>query len=201
MLRVGLTGGLGAGKTTVSRLFAGLGAPVVDADEIAHELTADGGAAVAAIRASFGAAVFGVDGRLDRAALRARILADEAARRQLEAILHPRIRAEVERRVAVLDAPYVLVVVPLLVETGAYYDLLDRVLVVDCAEKTRIERALARGGWSEAEIRAMMARQAGRRERLARADDVIDSDCAFSALDAQVARLDRQYRAMSGQML
>lgn len=201
MLKIGVTGGLGAGKTTVSRMFAGLGAPVVDADEISRELTAPAGMALPAIRESFGEAVFKPDGSLDRAALRAQILADDAAKRQLEAILHPRIRAEIERRLAAVEAPYVLVVVPLLVETGAYDDLLDRVLVVDCDEKTQLQRAMARGGWNEAEIRAMMARQASRIERLSRADEVIGTDCELSALAARVAALDRKYRALSGQAL
>ncbi len=201
MLKVGLTGGLGAGKTTVSQAFARLGVPVIDTDEISRELTAAAGAALPAIRQSFGETVFNADGSLDRAALRARILADAAAKRQLETILHPRIRAEAERRLVAAKAPYVLVVVPLLVETRAYDDLLDRVLVVDCDEKTQLRRALARGGWSETEIRAMMARQASRAERLERADDIIDTDCDISALSARVAALDQKYRALSGQAL
>lgn len=201
MLKIGVTGGLGAGKTTVSQLFARLGVPVIDTDEISRELTALAGAALPAIRQGFGEAVFRPDGSLDRARLRARILADEAAKRQLEAILHPLIRAEVERRLAGIRAPYALVVIPLLVETGAYDDLLDRVLVVDCDEKTQLRRALARGGWSEAEIRAMMARQAARKDRLARADEVINTDCEIPALNAPVAALDRKYRLLAGQAL
>lgn len=201
MLKIGLTGGLGAGKTTVSRAFARLGVPVVDTDEISRELTAAGGAAVAAIRQGFGEAVFNADASLNRAALRARILADDAARRRLEGILHPLIRAEVERRLAVLHAPYALVVVPLLVETGAYDSLLDRVLAVDCSENTQLQRALARGGWSEPEIRAMMAKQASREQRRARADDILDTDCALPELNGRVSQLDQKYRALSAQTL
>lgn len=201
MLKVGVTGGIGAGKTTVSRMFAQLGVPVIDTDEISRELTAAGGAALPAIRESFGDEVFTPDGRLDRAALRGHILADDAARQCLEDILHPRIRAEAARRLAEVQSPYVLVVVPLLVETGAYDKLLDRVLVVDCSEETQLQRALARGGWSEAEVRAMLAKQAGRLDRLARADDVLDTDCNLSELGARVSAMDEKYRRLSAQML
>lgn len=195
MLKIGVTGGLGAGKTTATRIFMRHGVPIIDTDEISHELTARDGAAIPLVREAFGESVFKADGSLDRAALRARILTDDAARRQLEAILHPLIRQAVESRLAGINAPYVLIVVPLLVETGAYDGLLDRVLVVDCSEQTQVQRALARGGWSEAEVRAMMARQASRKARLARADDVLDTDCRLDALTEQVAALDRKYRA------
>lgn len=201
MLKIGVTGGLGAGKTTVSQAFARFGAPVIDTDEISRNLTAIGGAAIPAIKANFGGAVFNSDASLNRAALRARILADDASRRRLEAILHPLIRAEVGRQLAAVDAPYVLVVVPLLVETGAYYDLLDRILVVDCDESTQLRRALARGGWNEPEIRAMMARQASRKDRRTRADDIVDTDCDLADLDRQVAVLDQKYRLLAAQML
>lgn len=201
MLKIGVTGGLGAGKSTVSRMFAKLGVPVVDTDEISRELTASGGAAISAIRDGFGDSVFNLDGNLNRAALRAQILEDDGARRRLERILHPLIRAQVEKRLAVVEAPYVLVVIPLLVETGAYDNLLDRVLVVDCDESTQLQRSLARGGWSETEIRAMMARQASRKGRLARADDVLDTDCDLVELDSRVSALDKKYRLLSVQML
>lgn len=201
MLRVGVTGGLGAGKTTVSQMFAGFGAPVIDTDEISRELTAADGLALTAIRESFGGGVFLPEGGLDRAVLRSRILADDSARRSLEGILHPLIRAEVGRRLAAVHAPYVLVVVPLLVETGAYDDWLDRVLVVDCDEDTQFQRALARGGWAEPEIRAMMAKQVSRKARLARADDIINTGCDKAALSGQIAALDRKYRSLSTQML
>ena len=201
MLKIGATGGLGAGKTTVSRMFAGLGVPIVDTDEISRELTASGGKAIPAIRDAFGDAIFSADGGLDRAALRAQILADEAAKRRLEDILHPLIRAQVESRMAAVEAPYVLVVIPLLVETGAYDKMLDRVLVVDCSEQTQLQRSLARGGWSEAEIRAMMMKQATRQDRLARADDVLDTDCDLDELSNRVSALDQKYRLLSAQTL
>lgn len=201
MLRIGVTGGLGAGKTTVSQMFASLGAPVIDTDEISRGLTAVGGLALPAIRENFGNGVFLPDGSLDRAALRGRILADDAAKRGLERILHPLIRAEAGRRLAAVHAPYVLVVVPLLVETGAYDGWLDRVLVVDCDENTQFQRVLARGGWPEPEIHAMMAKQASRKDRLARADDIINTGCDMAVLNGQVAALDRKYRSLSAQML
>lgn len=201
MLKIGVTGGLGAGKTTVSRMFASLGAPIIDTDEISRELTASGGTALPAIRDDFGGAVFNSDGSLNRAAVRAQILADDAARRRLEGILHPLIRAQVESRLKAIEAPYALVIVPLLVETGAYDKLLDRVLVVDCSEEIQLQRSLARGGWSEMEIRAMMARQASRNERLARADDVLDTECDLEELNRRVSALDQKYRSLSAQML
>lgn len=201
MLRVGVTGGLGAGKTTVARLFAQHGIPVVDADEISHALTAQNGAAIPAIREVFGEAVFKPGGGLDRETLRVRILADDAARRQLEDILHPLIRRGIEHGLAQAQADYALAVVPLLVETGAYDSVLDRVLVVDCNEETQVRRALARGGWSETEIRAMMARQASRDARLSRADDVIDASGDLGALSGQVAALHEKYLKLAGQGL
>jgi dephospho-CoA kinase len=201
MLRVGVTGGLGAGKTTVSNAFARLGARIIDTDEISRELTADKGAAIPAIRESFGKTLFNPGGSLDRAALRAQILADDTARQRLESILHPMIRSEVGHRLGEIEAGYVLIVIPLLVETGAYDDLLNRVLVVDCSEETQMQRASARGGWNESEIRKMMSKQASRNARLARADDVIDTDCSLASMDSQVRELDQKYQLLSGQTL
>jgi dephospho-CoA kinase len=197
MFTVGLTGGIGSGKSTVADLFAELGTPVVDTDAIAHQLTAPGGAALAAIHAQFGDAVMQADGTLDRAALRHRVFSDSAARRQLEAILHPRIRQDVERALATLVAPYALVVIPLLVETGGYRDLLDRVLVVDCPEDLQIARVVARSGLGREEVNAILAAQAGRAERLAAADDVIVNTASAEALRAEVAALHRRYLAFS----
>ena len=201
MLIVGITGGLGAGKTTVTQLFEQHGVPVIDTDEISRELTATGGAAIPEIHESFGDSVFKKDGSLDRGSLRIRILANDSDRQQLETILHPLIREEVLTRLAAVSAPYVLVSVPLLVETGAYDNILDRVLVVDCSEETQVLRALARGGWSETEIRAMMGRQASRQARLERADDVINTDCDLSSLTGRVAALHEKYLALAGQAL
>lgn len=198
MLVVGLTGGIGSGKSTVAERFARLGVPVIDTDVIARDLTAPGGAALAQIRAAFGDEVVRADGTLDRAALRRRVFADEAQRRQLEAILHPRIRQAVEEALAALDAPYALVVIPLLVETGSYRDLLDRVLVVDCPEAVQLERVMARSGLAREEVAAILAVQAGRAERLAAADDVIANTAAPEALDTEVEALDGRYRGLAG---
>jgi dephospho-CoA kinase len=196
MFTVGLTGGIGSGKSTVADRFAAHGVPVIDTDVIARELTAPDGDALAAIRAAFGESVVQADGALDRAALRRRVFADASARRQLEAILHPRIRHVVERTRAALTAPYVLIVIPLLVETGGYADLLDRVLVVDCSEDMQIARVMARSGLGRDEVKAILTAQAGRAERLSAADDVIDNTASAESLDAQIATLHQRYLAL-----
>lgn len=201
MLKVGLTGGLGAGKTTVSQLFAKRGVAVIDTDVISHELTGLNGPAIPEIRQTFGEAVFNADGSLDRVALRAKVVTNEQARIQLGAILHPMIRHEVLRKLAETDSSYALVVVPLLVETGTYDEILDRVLVVDCSEQTQIERAMARGGWSEAEIRGMIGKQASREARLDRADDIINTDCSLEDLAFRVGWLHEKYLSLSHQAL
>ena len=198
MFIVGLTGGIGSGKSTVADCFARLGVPVIDTDAIARELTGPDGAALEPIHAAFGESVMRADGTLDRAALRRLVFADDAARLQLETILHPRIRRAVEATLATLDAPYVVVVIPLLVETGAYHDLLDRVLVVDCPEATQIERVMARSGLTHDEVTAILAAQAGRAERLAAADDVIVNTGPPEALAVEVAALNGRYRALAG---
>ena len=197
MFTVGLTGGIGSGKSTVADCFAAHGVPVIDTDVIARDLTASGGAALDAIRAVFGETVMQANGTLDRAALRRRVFADSAARRQLEAILHPRIRQVVGQKLATLTAPYALIVIPLLVETGGYRDVLNRVLVVDCPEDVQIARVRARSGLALGEIKAILAAQAGRAERLAAADDVIVNAASPEALRTQVATLHRRYLAFS----
>lgn len=190
---IGLTGGIGSGKSTVADAFAALGVPVIDTDVIARELTAPGAAALATIRTTFGDAVFLADGQLDRTALRRRVFADIDARRRLEALLHPRIRAQVEQALATVTAPYVLVVIPLLVETGAYRELLDRVLVVDCPRALQIARVQARSGLTKAEVDAILAAQATRETRRAAADDILTNTASREALAADVARLHRRY--------
>ena len=197
MFAVGLTGGIGSGKSTVADCFAALGVPVIDTDVIARELTAPGGAALEAIRAAFGATVMQADGTLDRAVLRRRVFADSAARHQLEAILHPRIRQGVAQKLATLTAPYALIVIPLLVETGDYRDVLNRVLVVDCPEAVQIARVMARSGLAHGEIKAILAAQAGRAERLAVADDIIVNTVSLEALRAEVAALHQRYLALA----
>lgn len=197
MFAVGLTGGIGSGKSTVAECFAALGVPVIDTDVIARQLTTPGSEALIAIRTAFGEAVMQPDGTLDRAALRRRVFADAAARRQLEALLHPRIRQAVEQALAALTAPYALIVIPLLVETGSYRDVLNRVLVVDCPEALQIARVMARSGLSPDEANAILAAQASRAERLAAADDVIVNTASPEALRSQVATLHQRYLAFS----
>lgn len=192
---VGLTGGIGSGKSTVAERFAALGAASVDTDVIARELTAPGGAGIAPIRAVFGDRVIATDGALDRAAMRRIAFSDPAARARLESILHPLIRAESELRcrLASTGSPYVVLVVPLLVESGGYRERVDRVCVVDCPEEIQIARVAARSGLSRAEILAIMAAQASRAARLAAADDVIDNAQGLAELDAQVGVLHALY--------
>lgn len=197
MFTVGLTGGIGSGKSTVADLFAELGVPVVDTDVIARQLTSPGGEALGAIRAAFGESVMQAGDTLDRAALRRRVFADPAARRQLEAILHPRIRKIVEQTLATLNAAYALVVIPLLVETGAYRDALDRVLVIDCPEELQIARVMTRSGLAADEVKAILAAQAGRAARLAAADDVIVNTATPSELNAAIAALHLRYLALA----
>ena len=197
MFTVGLTGGIGSGKSTVADCFAAHGVPVIDTDVIARELTAAGGAALDAIRAVFGETVMQTDGTLDRAALRRRVFADADARRQLETILHPRIRRVVEQTLAALTTSYALIVIPLLVETGGYRDLLNRVLVVDCPEDLQIARVMARSGLSRDEVMAILAAQASRAERLAVADDVLVNTASPEVLRAHVAELHRRYQTLA----
>lgn len=196
---VGLTGGIGSGKTAAAERFAALGAALVDTDVIAHALTQAEGAAMPAIRAAFGPGVITPEGALDRAAMRRRVFADPAARACLEALLHPLIRAEAEaqvRRAASADFPYIVLVVPLLAETGGYRERVDRIAVVDCPEETQIARVMARSGLSREEATAILAAQVPRAQRLAIADDVIDNVAGLDALHARVDMLHRQYLAM-----
>ncbi len=192
-LLVGLTGGIGSGKSTVADLFAARGAVVVDTDAIAHELTGPGGAAIPAIRDEFGDGVIRADGGLDRDAMRERAFGDPAARRRLEAILHPLIRTESRRRLEAADGPYALLVVPLLVESGDRAGGVDRVLVVDCPVDVQIERVMRRSGLTPERVRTILAAQASRAQRLAAADDVIDNAGSPDALPAQVDALHRRY--------
>ena len=199
-LIVGLTGGIGSGKSAVADLFAAQGARIIDADVIAHALTAPQGAAMPAIRAAFGAAMVTPQGALDRAAMRARVFAKPQERQRLEAILHPLIRAETDRQIAasVGLAPYVVLVIPLLVESGTYRGRVNRVAVVDCPEATQISRVMARNGLSQQEVERIMQTQATRDQRLAVADDVIDNGGGLAALAPQVDRLHTKYLELAG---
>ena len=195
---IGLTGGIGSGKSTVAELFADLGAAIVDTDAIAHELTAAQGAAMPDIAAAFGQSVLRADGGLDRATIRQLVFSDASAKTRLEAILHPLIRRESELRCrAATGVPYVLLVVPLLVEAGEYRQRVARILVVDCAESVQIERVKARSGLSADDVRLIMDNQAARSERLAAADDVIDNSSDREKLQQQVVLLDERYRLLA----
>jgi dephospho-CoA kinase len=196
-LVVGVTGGIGSGKTTVTRLFEQHGAGVVDTDEIARALTAPGGEAISAIRARFGEGYLEADGGLDRGAMRALAFRDPAARRDLEAILHPMIRAHADRMIDALDTPYVLLVIPLLVETGGKRCGMTRVLVIDCPEQVQIERVVHRSGLSVDQVKAIMAAQATRAQRLAHADDIIDNSGDQARLAVQVDSLHRRYVSLA----
>ncbi|HCN91515.1 MAG TPA: dephospho-CoA kinase [Oxalobacteraceae bacterium] len=194
---VGLTGGIGSGKTTVADLFAARGASVIDTDHIAHQLTVAGGPAIAAILARFGDRFLTPDGALDRARMREYVFADPAAKASLEAILHPLIRVETERAAAQAGGAYLLFVVPLLVESGSWRERVSRVLVVDCPEQLQVERVMQRSALSDAQVRAIMATQVRREQRLAAADDVVVNDGEPAALVPQVDRLHALYSRLA----
>jgi dephospho-CoA kinase len=190
---VGLTGGIGSGKSVASNMFAEAGAGVVDTDEISRALTAPGGAAIDPIKQRFGPQFVAADGGLDRTRMRAVVFDDMRARRRLESILHPLIRERARAAVGAARQPYVILVVPLLFETGAYSDLVQRVAVVDCDESMQVSRASARSRLSEDEVRAVIAAQLPRVERLKRADDVLDNNGSEQALRRQVEALHARY--------
>jgi dephospho-CoA kinase len=193
---VGLTGGVGSGKSTIGGMLSRRGAGIVDADAIAHELTQPGGAAIDALRAEFGAAAIARDGSLDRAWMRARAFADTGARARLEAILHPLIRAVSNHRAGELAAagsPYVVFVIPLLVESGDARGRFDRILVVDCSEATQIARVCLRPGVDTNIAGAILAAQATRARRLEAADDVLFNEAPLDEIEARVGRLHQRY--------
>jgi dephospho-CoA kinase len=189
-----LTGGVGSGKSQVSAAFAKLGVEVIDTDLIARKLTTAEGEAIPLIRRAFGEESLLPDGSLDRRRLREIVFREPEARARLEGILHPLIRGQAARRLAESAAPYVLMVVPLLVESrGTYHELADRVLVVDCDPEQQVERLMRRDEASESMARAMLAAQANREQRLALADDIIDNRGDLAGLDAAVMQLHRAY--------
>ena len=196
---VGLTGGIGSGKSAVAELFARRGITVVDTDAIAHSLTASGGAAIEAIRESFGSGYITPDGALDRARMRALVFRDPPSKRRLERILHPRIRAEGTARLAAAESPYAILVVPLLVEAGTDRNRYQRVLVVDCSEQVQVERVTRRNNLAEDEVRRIVASQADRQQRLDAADDVVDNSGALADLEPQVEKLHLRYLALARQ--
>ena len=195
--RVALTGGIASGKTVVANIFATHGVPVIDTDVIAREVAEPGQPALAAVVEAFGTGVLAADGRLDRPRLRERIFGDAEARRRLEAILHPAIRAEMERQSRAAGGPYQVLVIPLLVE-GGRRDHIDRVLVVDVPEATQIERLMRRDGVSRDQAEAALRAQASRDARLAFADDVIENTGDVAALETRVAKLHGEYLRLAG---
>lgn len=197
-LLIGLTGGIGSGKSTVAALFAKLGARIIDTDELSRDLTRSGGAAIAAIRAAFGAEYIDATGALDRNKMRARVFSNPADKARLEAILHPAILAQVQHLAATpTSAPYTIAVIPLLFQVPGYQDWLQRTLVVDCPEEIQIARTMQRSGLSKAEVQTIMAQQTPRSQRLNLADDIIHNDTDMSALTEQVAQLHKHYLTIS----
>jgi dephospho-CoA kinase len=192
MFVVGITGGIGSGKSAVSDRFKRRGIKIVDADIASREVVKPGQPALLAIRDHFGNDLIQADGTLDRAALRARVFADPNERKWLERLLHPSINAYLARELASAESPYAVLVSPLLVET-TQIRLVDRVLVVDVSEQTQIERTMARDSNSESQVKAIMAAQASRAARLERAHDVVTNDAGFDALDKAVAELHQRY--------
>ncbi|BCF89736.1 dephospho-CoA kinase [Paraburkholderia largidicola] len=199
MFAVGLTGGIGSGKSTVADLFAKRGVTLVDTDVIAHRITAPQGLAMPSIATEFGPSFVAEDGSLDRARMRALVFSDENARKRLEAITHPLIRAETERQRQQAPGPYVIVVVPLLVESGSWKTRVNRVLAVDCSVETQIARVMRRNAFTREQVLAIIARQATREARLAAADDVIVNDNrSLDELEVDVDQLHRTYVSLAG---
>jgi len=196
-LTVGLTGGIGSGKSAAAQVFKELGATVIDTDALAHALTAPGGAAIAPIRAAFGAGYLTADAALDRARMRELVFADAGMKRLLESILHPMIRAQTNALVQGALGPYIILVIPLLIESQQYRERCRRILVVDCPEELQLERVMTRSGLDAAQVRAIMASQVSRDARLAAADDVIDNSRGLAQLHSQVEALHARYMQLA----
>ena len=189
---IGLTGGIGSGKTTVSDLLAKLGAGIVDADLIAHQITAPNGAAICLIEKQFGSEFIAADGALNREKMRALVFNSLEARKSLETITHPLIRQETARQALQLNkdgAPYLVFVVPLLIESGSWKDLIDRLVVVDCPKETQINRVMQRSNLTQEEVERILVAQASREERLKHADVVIENQGSLKELEAEVENL------------
>ena len=197
-LRVGLTGGIGSGKSAVADRLAARGAAVIDADRIAHQLTAAGGAAMAAIRSQFGPGVIAADGALERARMRELVFADPGQRQQLQAILHPLISERMQLQAERETGPYLVLVVPLLVESLARWrGQIDRIAVVDCDPELQVQRVMTRSGLTRQQVLDIMACQADRQQRLAAADDRIINDSSIPFLLEQTDQLHQKYLHLS----
>lgn len=196
MLRIGLTGGIGSGKSTVAEQFARRGVPIIDADDIARRLASPGQPAHQAIIDRFGSGILGDGQTIDRRKLRLRVFTDAAERKHLEAILHPLVRAAIQETLNQLEAAYCIISVPLLIEANLI-DMVDRVLVIDADEKQQIQRVMARNGMSEQEVRRILASQLTRSERLRHADDHIVNDADLQYLENAVEQLHQTYRTLS----
>ncbi len=196
MLTIGLTGGIGSGKSTVSDLFQSLGVPVIDSDLIAREVVQLGEPGLEGIIQNFGTGILQPDGSLDRKRLRNLVFDDETARKHLEQILHPLIRQRSQQRLATLNTPYAILAIPLLVETGLS-DSVDRVLVVDCPESVQIERICSRDGINPDQAQAILAAQCSRKQRLEAADDIIDNYQSIDNLTQAVASLHKRYLSIA----
>jgi dephospho-CoA kinase len=195
---VGLTGGIGSGKSTVANMFAVNGARVVDTDLISHQLTQAGGAAIPALRETFGAQIIDEQGALNRSMMRELVFNNPAEKTRLEAILHPLIFLLTKQQAtSATDAPYTLVVVPLLYESGRYVDWLHRVITVDCPEKTQVARTIQRSNMNESTVRAIMTQQLSRKERLTLSDEVILNDGSLDGLKKQVVEMHRRLSALA----
>jgi dephospho-CoA kinase len=192
-LIIGLTGGIGSGKSSVAALFAKHGAEIIDTDDIAHQLTRPESPVLTSIREQFGDSVFLPDGQLNRAKMRERVFSDPVAKKNLESLLHPLIRQEVVDRLAHARGFYVLIVVPLLLETTSYRELVDRILVVDCDGANQLARTMARSHLGEAEVSAIMTNQLPRKQRLTQADDIINNNGGAASLTRQVQALHEKY--------
>lgn len=193
MLVVGLTGGIGSGKSAACQVFSNLGVPVIDTDEISRSLTQIGAPALKLIRKAFGDSFFHPDGALDRACLRQRIFSSPEDKLRLEGILHPLIRQEAVRQLASLTSNYAIIAVPLLLETGAYNDLIQRILLIDCPEQQQIERVMKRSAVSEAEVKAILSNQASRQARIKAADEIIVNDGTVAELELKVTEVHDAY--------
>ncbi len=197
MLTIGLTGGIGCGKSMAATIFAELQVPVIDADTIAHQIVAPGQPILQQLFEQFGSELKQSDGSLDRAALRARVFSDSTSRKRLEAIMHPAIRAEMQRQLQSIDADYCILVIPLLLESGQQ-DMCDRILVLDCVQSTQRARVLQRPGLTEEQFNAIVQAQCSRQQRLDAADDIINNDSDdINSLRQQILALHRQYIKMS----